>query len=122
MRPPPPFADASVRLIQENPHPFVPGHFDDASFLGVYAIWYGHRCLYVGKADPGTVANRLWSHFLRSHNQHLRLWIRVKNGGLRFTSCDVHKRLPKSSADTDLIGSVEHYLIHALKAETNIRD
>ena len=97
--------------IQSNPKPLT---FYDAEFCkytGVYAIWFRHRCLYVGQSTRQAVAKRLQSHLARCHNDDLNLWIRVKRDKLNFTTSAI--------ADGRSIGALETYLIDALKPETN---
>jgi excinuclease UvrABC nuclease subunit len=42
---------------------------------GIYTLWCNRICIYVGKAQASTLNRRLHDHYLRSHNEHLRLWI-----------------------------------------------
>ena len=42
---------------------------------GVYGIWCGSHCIYVGKAEKQTIAERLRQHWRKTHNLDLRDWI-----------------------------------------------
>lgn len=44
-------------------------------FHGVYFVWTNSVCVYIGKADKMSLKNRLMSHYKRSHNDSLKLWI-----------------------------------------------
>ena len=84
-------------------------------FAGLYAIWYRHRCIYVGESHLQTVYDRLYAHLSSSHNDLLRRWIRVKNGILLFTSSAVDEE----RHGTGTIGRMENYLIQSLNPVTN---
>lgn len=88
---------------------------EEPQFAGLYAIWYRHRCIYVGQSDQQTVYDRLYAHLSNCHNEFLRLWIRVKDGTLRFTSSTVDEM----SYGKGTIRRVEVYLIRTLNPETN---
>ena len=93
---------------------YKPLTFHDAEycdFPGVYAIWFRHRCLYVGKSAKQAVAKRLYRHISRCHNPELKLWIHVKRDKLNFTTTAI--------ADERSISLLEIYLIDSLKPETN---
>ena len=88
---------------------------EESQFAGLYAIWYRHRCIYVGQSDQQTVYDRLYDHLSNCHNELLRLWIRVKDGTLRFTS----SRVDETGYGKGTIRQVEAYLIRTLNPETN---
>lgn len=54
-----------------------------ASAVGVYGLWYGKRCVYVGKAEDQSIATRLEQHWKGSHNPELAAWVRAKGSELR---------------------------------------
>ena len=103
----------AIESIRENARPLSLWYIDNCKFTGLYAIWYKHRCLYVGQSELQTVYARLYAHLSQCHNEALKLWIRVKDGTLRFTSC----RIDNGTAGT--IRAVESYLIRHLDPETN---
>lgn len=88
---------------------------EQAKCIGVYAIWWKHRCLYVGKSEDGTIYNRLCNHIAACHNDNLRRWVKYKNGELRFSFVEI------SEAVEGLISQVETKLISSLGAELNIQ-
>ena len=45
---------------------------------GVYGIWYGPHCIYVGKAERQTIAERLRQHWRKTHNSDLQDWIHAE--------------------------------------------
>ena len=47
---------------------------DDAH--GIYIFWCNAVCVYVGKAQKLSLRKRLYQHYLASHNDGLRMWIR----------------------------------------------
>lgn len=104
---------AAAETIRENARPLTLWNIDSCRFAGLYAIWYKHRCLYVGQSERQTVYARLYAHLSRCHNEALRLWIRVKDGTLRFTACRI------DNATVGTIRSVESHLIRHLDPETN---
>lgn len=104
-----------LKNIQENHLSLSLLNIDYCRFVGLYAIWYRHRCLYVGQSDRQTVYDRLYRHLSDCHNENLRLWIRVKNGDLRFTSSKV------GDDNVSAINGIETYLIRVLNPETNIQ-
>ena len=46
-------------------------------------MWYGKRCIYVGKAEEQTIAQRLEQHWKGSHNPDLAAWVSAKGSQLR---------------------------------------
>ena len=46
-------------------------------------MWYGRRCIYVGKAEEQTIAQRLEQHWKGSHNPDLAAWVNAKGSQLR---------------------------------------
>ena len=52
---------------------------------GVYGLWLGRHCLYVGKASD--IRHRLTQHWNGSHNPTLRLWLRVRAEDIHFAVC-----------------------------------
>lgn len=110
-----------LNAIKRDHRHFKPREFEDTRFVGLYAIWYRHRCLYVGKADQGTVHDRLWKHFASSHNPFLRRWIRVKDGDLRFTTVAIEAAPLEQTELQVFVTAVEGLLIQTLNPETNIQ-
>lgn len=51
--------------------------------FGVYGMWYGKRCIYVGKAAEQTIGQRLEQHWKGSHNPDLAAWVSAKGSQLR---------------------------------------
>ena len=51
--------------------------------FGVYGVWFGKRCIYVGKAEDQPIARRLMQHWRGSHNQDFANWVKAKGVGLR---------------------------------------
>ena len=51
---------------------------------GVYGIWYGRHCIYIGKAERQTIAERLKQHWEKADNDDLQTWIDAKGSDLRF--------------------------------------
>ena len=48
---------------------------DDA--VGVYGLWFGRICLYVGKAERQPMKDRLMNHFNNCHNPDLKDWLKA---------------------------------------------
>jgi predicted GIY-YIG superfamily endonuclease len=42
---------------------------------GIYILWCGDICIYIGKAEKSTIHARLNSHYSGSHNDGLNMWI-----------------------------------------------
>ena len=99
--------------IRQNHRPLSLRNVDNCQFSGLYAIWYKHRCLYVGQSERQTVYTRLYAHLSDCHNERLKLWIQVKRGVLRFTSSQV------DDDESGTIRKLESYLICKLAPETN---
>lgn len=53
-----------------------------ANAYGVYGLWFGRRCLYVGQAKKQPIAARLSQHWKGTHNQALAAWVKAKGGEL----------------------------------------
>ena len=51
--------------------------------FGVYGVWFGKRCLYVGKAENQPIAARLTQHWRSTHNPELADWLSAKGSELR---------------------------------------
>ena len=49
----------AMERIRENARPLSLWNIDNCKFAGLYAIWYKHRCLYVGQSERQTVYSRL---------------------------------------------------------------
>lgn len=103
----------AISSIRENAKPLSLWYIDNCRFTGLYAIWYRHRCLYIGQSDRQTVYARLYAHLSQCHNESLRLWIRVKDGKLKFTSFRI------DDAAVGTVRAVESYLIRHLDPEAN---
>lgn len=43
--------------------------------FGIYGLWFRKRCIYVGKAEKQSIAQRLEQHWKGSHNPNLADWI-----------------------------------------------
>ena len=54
-----------------------------ASAFGVYGLWYGKRCIYVGKAETQPIAKRLEQHWRGPDNPDLAAWVQAKGPELR---------------------------------------
>ena len=102
-----------LKKVQEDRKSLSLRNIEHFKFVGLYAIWYRHRCLYVGQSERQTVYSRLYAHLSDCHNERLRLWIRVKDGALCFTSSLI------DDEDVDSIRGIENYLIRVLDPETN---
>ena len=98
--------------LRQNPRPLLLRNVDNCQFSGLYAIWYRHRCLYVGQSAQQTVYARLYAHLSNCHNERLKLWIQVKRGVLCFTSSYVDD-------ESGTIRKLESYSICKLDPETN---
>lgn len=51
--------------------------------FGIYGLWYGKRCIYIGKAEEQSIARRLEQHWRGSHNPYLADWIKAMGPQLR---------------------------------------
>ena len=82
--------------------------------IGVYAFWRrdNGKCIYVGQAKERPIRKRLLEHWRGSHNEALKLWIRVFGRDLDVCYLSVQR---------DRIDDLERRLIRALKPETNIQ-
>lgn len=80
---------------------------------GVYGIWCrtNGKCIYVGKAE-NSIQLRLKSHWRRSHNPGLRLWI---------TEFGEYLDICYLSVKDEKIDKMETRLIRAWRPETNIQ-
>ena len=69
----------------DNPLCFRKADFDKIpeGAFGVYGIWFGKRCIYIGEAYAQPIALRLAQHWRESHNSELADWIRAKGSELR---------------------------------------
>ena len=103
---------AVLDQIQVNRQPLTLPNVETRTYPGLYAIWFRHRCLYVGKSDQGTVYSRLRKHIGgECHNDRLRRWYRLKGKELYFTTIQIVR--------VDAILKLERYLIDELEPETN---
>jgi len=73
---------------------------------GLYMFWSKKFCLYVGKAD--NLCERLLSHWLRSHNPELNLWIKARGTDLCITYNLVDGNL--QNAEQELIDRLSPHL------------
>ena len=80
--------------------------------VGVYAFWRrdNGKCIYVGQAKHRPIRQRLLDHWRGSHNESLKLWIRVF--GMHLDVCYM-------AAEEDRIDKLEYRLIRAWNPETN---
>ena len=89
--------------------------FENSKCPGVYAIWWQHRCLYVGRSTDGTIYNRLCSHMADCHNNVLKSWIKVKGDQLKFSYLCLD-----GISELSMISTIETELIRLLNAELNV--
>lgn len=78
---------------------------------GIYGIWYGKRCIYVGKAETQTIRDRLYQHWTKTHNQTLENWIAAEGSQLDFSYLPVE--------DRDSIDHNERYYIKRFQPVAN---
>lgn len=78
---------------------------------GVYGIWYGRRCIYVGKACRQPICVRLAQHWDKCHNSRLESWIEAKGNELRVKFMVV--------PDKKLISICERFCINRFQPLTN---
>lgn len=45
--------------------------------IGIYSFWCRGRCLYVGKAEDQSIRVRVGQEYHDSHNDNLKLWIKL---------------------------------------------
>lgn len=45
---------------------------------GIYGLWFGRRCIYIGKAKSQPIKARLRQHWTEARNQGLADWISAK--------------------------------------------
>ena len=76
------------------------------SASGIYMFWSKKFCLYVGKAD--NLCERLLSHWLRSHNPELNMWIKARGTDLCVTYRLVDSNL--QNAEQELIDRLSPHL------------
>ncbi len=55
-----------------------------ADTRGVYGLWHGERCLYVGQAKDQDIGDRLLQHWSDCHNEILKAWIDVYGSDIEF--------------------------------------
>ncbi|MCO6433067.1 GIY-YIG nuclease family protein [Nitrosomonas nitrosa] len=79
---------------------------------GIYAFWYGKRCIYIGQAKNQLLKDRLLQHFKRSHNQSLNIWIEAYGPELDFCVLPIK---------TKNIDKVEKYFIRRWQPVTNMQ-
>lgn len=113
--------NAALSQLRSRRRPFKLSHFLVTRLPGVYAIWYGHRCLYVGMAAGQTIGTRLSQHRALAHLPDLRDWIEVKNGVLQFTTCELSQPTTQDRSRTRGIAELEARMISALNPELNVR-
>ena len=82
---------------------------DDA--YGVYGIWYGRHCLYVGQAKSQPICKRLEQHWRSTHSPKLKSWIEAKGPRLRVAFLAIE--------DRDRIDCMERYYIRRFQPLTN---
>ena len=82
------------------------------AMIGVYLFWYRPtgKCIYIGMAADQPIRNRLRQHWLGSHNEALRLW--MKAFGDELDLCYVQ-------AEPNRVRTLERRLIRALSPEAN---
>ena len=83
-----------------------------ADIVGVYLFWYRPtgKCIYVGMASNQPIRDRLRQHWRRSHNEGLRLWMRVFGDDLELCYAPISRRR---------VRTVERRLIRLLSPEAN---
>ena len=79
---------------------------------GVYGIWFGLQCLYVGQAKLQPIAKRLEQHWKFADNPKLRMWIEAKGPELT-----VAVRRIEDHAKIDCF---ERFYIHKFQPLTNV--
>ena len=52
--------------------------------MGVYGIWFGKYCIYIGRTTNQGLKNRLYQHWNHAQNEKLRAWIKAKKSNLTF--------------------------------------
>lgn len=82
-----------------------------ADSFGVYAIWHGRRCIYVGKAEDQSIGSRLQQHWNQSHNGYLQCWIESKGRELKVSY--------KAISDKHRIDTYERYFIKRFQPIAN---
>ena len=78
---------------------------------GVYGIWYGRHCLYVGQAKTQPIWKRLEQHWKSTHSHKLKAWIAAKGPDLRVAFLVI--------PDRDRIDYLERYYIRRFQPLTN---
>ena len=82
--------------------------------IGVYGFWFKRRCIYVGKAEDQTLAERLkqhWNNWPGTHNDDLSNWIRAKGSELRVAFLVVE--------DKSRVGCLERFYIRRFQPVAN---
>lgn len=79
---------------------------------GIYCFWTHNRCIYVGKADKLPIRKRLMSHYKKSHNDDLNLWL---NSSIVIE----YTYLVVEPADSKVIDETERIFIKKFRPVTN---
>lgn len=78
---------------------------------GVYGFWCRGICLYIGKVESQPLKERLRTHFVKSHNDDLKLWLQTYPKEIRFAY--------KSISEIEKIHEVERLMIARYAPRTN---
>ena len=78
---------------------------------GIYGIWFGRRCIYIGKAEDQPIRTRLEQHWTKAENAEFQTWINAKGSALKFTYLVISE---KSNID-----SMERLFIRKFQPLTN---
>lgn len=81
---------------------------------GIYAFWFNHRCIYVGKTKEQSLKKRLTQHYNDCHNEELKLWIHVYGKQLKFCTLELKNELQQKKIDT-----LERKFIYRLQPVAN---
>ena len=90
---------------------------------GIYAIWYRHRVLYVGKSNT-SIRRRLSEHQSQSENSPrlVQIWVACKGSTLFFSMCDISSLLGEDmDILTKYISLCETYFIRQWRTECNLK-
>ena len=60
--------------------------------VGVYGLWFGQICLYVGKAERQPMKVRLLNHFNNCHNPDLKNWLNAYSKDIVFVAKTIDDR------------------------------
>jgi hypothetical protein len=78
---------------------------------GVYGLWYGDYCIYIGQSQDQGIKERLIQHWSGSHNDDLKDWIAGFGSEIEFG----YKIIEKAKIDY-----FEQFYIRKFQPSTNI--